>query len=847
MFTRFILKNRIDRCPSFWVLLIVMVLIGSPLAQAATFTVTNLNDSGVGSLRQAIIDAKAIGGDNTIQFQSGLSGTILLTSGFLNISSNLVINGPGVQVLTISCSNQNYGRIFNISNYNVTVTLNKLALKNCPSGAIFSHGTLTINNSVLSGNSAGYGGAIGSYGTLTINNSILSGNSASQYGGAIYSTGTLTINNSTLSGNSTDEYGGAIYNSSDTLTINNSTLSGNSADNYGGAIYNSSDTLTINNSTLSGNSAVGRSGDSSSGWGGGLYIVSGPSASAVVVMNSTLTGNSAANYGGGIYLAKGKIGVSNSIVSGNVGRLGKEAFFPTGASLDSQGHNLFGENGNSGLQGATPVASDLVPPVGVMIANILKPLDNYGGPTKTHLPKVGSLVVNAGDNDLVPSAVKNDQRGPGFPRIYPTNGKVDIGAVELGPTYPLAVAKIGGNGLITSNPTGINCGSTCNAIFDGGKNVILTAVPDAGYTFTSWLDDCTGTAPTCTVKMDAAKTVTALFANIPAFTLRVTKIGNGSGTVTSNPAGINCGSDCTESYPTNTLVKLTAAPLNAGSVFVGWSGACAGTATICTVKMDAAKTATANFKRVATLTVAKSGSGAGRATGPNINCGLDCAETYDLNTVVTLTAAAYSGSTLIGWFNCPANPAPNQCRVTMSAARTVTARFNTTTAGKTALTLYKAGMGLGTVTSTPAGINCGPTCPASVFNFATGATVVLTAVETTGSTFTGWSGCTVNPANRRQCTVVLNTGKVVSATFARPVLTVRKIGSGLVVNRPDGIFCGTDCTEPYNLNTVATLIAIPATGYRFNGWSGCTADPGFPQMCTVRMNQSMTATASFIR
>ena len=442
--------------PISFILLIILAIFSISTAYAATFTVTNLNDSGVGSLRQAVLDAEVVGGDNTIQFQNGLSGTILLTSGKLKISRNLIINGPGVQVLTISCSNQNYGRIFAISNYNgVTVTLNKLALKNCPFGAIENdYGTLTINNSVLSGNSVGDyndGGAIdNSSGTLTINNSVLSGNSAGSEGGAIYNQGSsseyrpLTINNSTLSGNSatttssSSSYGrgGAIYNdSSSPLIVANSTLFGNSATHKGGGIYNDgyNGSVTVVNSTLSGNSAVGLNNDPNSGWGGGLYIVNGPSTNGVVVIDSTLTGNSAANYGGGFYLAQGKITVGNSIVSGNTGRLGKEAFFPTGVTLTSQGHNLFGENGSSGLQGATPVANDRVPPAGVMIANILKPLDNYGGPTQTHLPKVGSLVVNAGDNDLVPPEVKTDQRGPGFPRIQPVNSKVDIGAVELGP------------------------------------------------------------------------------------------------------------------------------------------------------------------------------------------------------------------------------------------------------------------------------------------------------------------------------------------------------------------------------------------------------------------------------
>ena len=167
----------------------------------------------------------------------------------------------------------------------------------------------------------------------------------------------------------------------------------------------------------------------------------------------------------------------------------------------------------------------------------------------------------------------------------------------------------------------------------------------------------------------------------PSYRLTVTRAGNGVGTVTSNPAGINCGADCTESYATNTVVTLTVKPA-AGSAFIGWSGACAGTATTCAVKMNAAKTATATFKRVATLTVGKAGSGAGRVTGTGINCGVDCAETYDLNTPVTLTATAYSGSAFIGWSGLPPESHARAMRVTLNASHTVTARFNTTTAGR---------------------------------------------------------------------------------------------------------------------------------------------------------------------
>jgi uncharacterized repeat protein (TIGR02543 family) len=75
----------------------------------------------------------------------------------------------------------------------------------------------------------------------------------------------------------------------------------------------------------------------------------------------------------------------------------------------------------------------------------------------------------------------------------------------------------------------------------------------------------------------------------------VTRAGAGTGTVTSNPAGIDCGADCGESYPIGTVVTLSATA-DAGSTFTGWSGACTGTAASCAVTMDAAQTATAAFK-----------------------------------------------------------------------------------------------------------------------------------------------------------------------------------------------------------------------------------------------------------
>jgi hypothetical protein len=238
---------------------VMMVVVLASQAQAATYTVANTNDSGPGSLRQAILDANASSGvADTIDFDLSLSGpqTITLASQLPTITdgAGLTIDGGSAD---ITLSGNNVVRVFEVAS-GAELTLNNLTVANGRAdnagGGILNLGTLEVNNSTISGNRAGtFSGGIHNVGTLTVNNSTISGNRAGTFSGGIHNVGTLTVNSSTISGNSAGTDNGGIGNASaGTLTVNNSTISGNSANNNGGGIGNGS-TATLNNTIVANN------------------------------------------------------------------------------------------------------------------------------------------------------------------------------------------------------------------------------------------------------------------------------------------------------------------------------------------------------------------------------------------------------------------------------------------------------------------------------------------------------------------------------------------------------------------------------------------------------------------
>jgi hypothetical protein len=432
------------------------------VAQAATFTVTTLNDSGPGSLRQALLDAETQPGADRIEFEEGLNG-LLPILGTLTISGVIDIVGPGADVLTI-LGNGSGRDVFSVSD-GAEVDISGLGITNGADG-IENGGTLTVSNCAIYQN---FGIGIHNWGNLTVNDSRIDENNGdgiynswccdavlavnrsvivdnaetgveNNNGGTVtifesvlsgnrnrgfYSyRGSFIIDQSTLIGNSTTENngGGALHsNSATTLSITNSTISGNEALSGcgGGITISNSSTITFHNNTLSGNSAK---------TGGGLCV---GSSTLLNLFNTTISDNFATSKGGGIYLwdTTSTLLMGNSLVAGNAATVnntdpnaGIELY--SNGTFSSRGGNLFGQNGTLGLVNATAGATDLT--LAGPISTAIGTLANNGGPTQTHIAAADSPILDAGNNSLVPNDATTDQRGE--ERIQ--NNTVEIGAVE---------------------------------------------------------------------------------------------------------------------------------------------------------------------------------------------------------------------------------------------------------------------------------------------------------------------------------------------------------------------------------------------------------------------------------
>lgn len=359
-----------------------------PAARAATITVTNTNDSGAGSLRQALIDAAS--GD-TINITA--TGTILLTSGALTVTKPLTITGPGAGLLTVDGNNA--GRVINAS---ADLSLSGLTLQNGNAssgngGGIYAGGALTLTNVNVLSNTV----------TSNLNN-----------GGGVYVAGAATLSGGRFENNSAANYGGGLQTNS-TLALTGTQFISNTAVGGGGGLscWNSEGNSRVVNALFARNST---NPTTSPGYGAALYLQNGATATFLILHTTIVSPTTGAKAA--IYIDQSTpvftVNITNTII----------ASYTTGIQLASatvnSDYNLFYNTspgvvtGSHSLNGTDPA---FVNPAG----------DDY------HLT-AASPAIDAGFD----AGVTTDLDGTARP--YPQGGRFDIGAYEATPD--LAISKV---------------------------------------------------------------------------------------------------------------------------------------------------------------------------------------------------------------------------------------------------------------------------------------------------------------------------------------------------------------------------------------------------------------------
>jgi Chlamydia polymorphic membrane protein (Chlamydia_PMP) repeat len=428
------------------------------VAHADTFTVSNLNDSGLGSLRKAIDDANNNGNGSAVDnvvFASGLSGTINVgsdTGDGLYPETAMNVQGPGPGTITLKGDPS--------INY---VVFTGIYYGGSPGDPI------TISGLTITGGSAvgRPGGGIENHtANLTVSNDVITGNSSNVSGGGIYSEGSpgsLTVIDSTVSGNTADpsvadDYGGGIFTGSDAVIRGSAIFDNNARD--GGGVYSSEhdpNSLTIQRSTIARNHAVTDD-------GGGVWFCCGGGDERLTIQGSTISGNTTLNTSGGVeaYLDSGAPSpeIEDTIISGNT-----STNDPSYADL----FNTFPSNVAFSLIGTPPAGPN--GPLNQTGPNLfgvdpqLIALANNGGPTQTMALATTSPAVDKGKA----FGLSSDQRGVLRPIDFPAIANAaggdgsDIGAFELQPDNRFKLKKL-----------------KRNKHKGTGKQVVKLPLPDAG-------------------------------------------------------------------------------------------------------------------------------------------------------------------------------------------------------------------------------------------------------------------------------------------------------------------------------------------------------------------------------
>ena len=444
---------------------------------------------------------------------------------------------------------------------------------------------------------------------------------------------------------------------------------------------------------------------------------------------------------------------------------------------------------------------------------------------------------------------------------------------------PVLLSVVSEGGLVISSPhagilgpTHIDCrdgGPTCQAVFNANRTINLSAEPSAGFAFSGWGAACAGAAPETSVAMDGPKTC---IANFRPYTLEVTV--NGAGRVVSVPAGIDCGTACSIVPRAATATLIATADL--GWEFGGWGGSCAGTADEITVAMTGDQHCTAAFRRTSgtfLLTVQVEGQGSVTSQPSGIACPGTCVAEFAAGTPVDLTAAPEAGWMVSLWFDDCLHPGVPSRRLVMDADKHCRIQFLGQAAFPVAGFVHSAPGGAARVgdlltfngnqshlfdpvtgTQDLAGIRgfAWDLDGDDVFDDASGsrgtAAIVQHAFQATGAVPVRlWvEGGRFDMADVHERSLFIAEPDDVLSS-----LTVGKGGggAGAIVSSPLGLLrCTEACASsgPLLLHpaSTVTLVAQPAPGSRFTGWSGagCTAATAAIE---VLMSEARTCTATF--
>ena len=465
-----------------------------------------------------------------------------------------------------------------------------------------------------------------------------------------------------------------------------------------------------------------------------------------------------------------------------------------------------------------------------------------------------------------------------------------------------------GNGQFTKTIDGVTTPATTPITYiESGKAVIITAIPGAESAFSGWSGDCQGSAPTCNLAMNGDKSTTANFTqNQFGLTINI----QGTGTVTKTPN--------LATYPINTQVTLRAVG-GSGSAFSSWgTGPCASSSSeTCTFAMDSAKTQNVIFVPTFNLTLGKEGRGAATvqvAQDPAGNFNpeskawgfLDNSQvtyTRPAGSVMIIKAAVTLPSIFINWSGACSGSDPLSCRVTLDAAKAVTAQSFTWQnqtmkedvnndgtidindynvllaelnsrgsrrlgASDTALPFIdtngdgnvspldiltvvnwlNANRKTLTLQQTTGGSlaisSVWPSSEASATNgYAIGTKVTVVANPSNGFSFGSWTApgdCLLIRANTCQITITTDTRAMASFTPNRYNLSLNKSGNGSFEKTVNN---SPTTAESFEYQTIVKITAKPDPGYLFSSWTGDCASQG--QACIVTMNGNKTATANF--